>query len=56
MYEEAKKAHVLALSVSSAQTLYSVFWQKVIAQTAAPLKIYFLPQINEPTHLVFQKT
>jgi len=47
-----RKAHVLALSVPSAHSLYSVLWQKVIA----PLKIYFLPYINEITHLVFRQT
>jgi len=55
-YEEAKKAQVLALSVPSTHTLYSLLWQNVIAQTAEPFKMYFLPYINEITHLVFRKT
>jgi hypothetical protein len=51
-----RKTHVLALSVPSARILYSMLWQKVITQTVAPLKLYFLPYINKTTHLVFRET
>jgi hypothetical protein len=55
-YEEAKKG--ARFSVKCAISSHPIFgiWQKVIAQTAKPLKIYFLPYIKETTNLVFRKT